>query len=291
MHPGKRISSALFCLCALNTFAQAQDLAALASRHATLREQLLVNQFQRPLYLESSETGGEIKGNIYARVAYPLAVVAPVLRSATQLCDILVLHLNVKDCRAAPGGQGVRVHMGRKYDQPLADTYLFEFAYTEKTAHDYLQVMLNCAKGPFGTSDYRVAIEVIPLDGQNSFLHLSYSYKYGVVAQVAMRSYLTMAGRDKVGFSVVGRRKNGTPVYKGSVRGVVERNTMRYYLAIEAYLGAPAAHQLDKRLNDWHTAVERYPIQLHEMDRAAYLAMKHKEVKRQQTALVAAALP
>ena len=57
---------------------------------------------------------------------------------------------------------------------------------------------------------------------------------------------------------------------------------MRYYLAIEAYLGAlslPAAQQLDKRLNDWHSGVERYPVQLHELDRADYLDMKRKETR------------
>lgn len=47
---------------------------------------------------------------------------------------------------------------------------------------------------------------------------------------------------------------------------MIERNTMRYYLAIEAYLGAytlPAAEQPERRLRDWFAAVERYPRQLH----------------------------
>ena len=65
---------------------------------------------------------------------------------------------------------------------------------------------------------------------------------------------------------------------------MVERNTMRYYLAIEAYLDAlatPAPLRLDKRLNDWYASTERYPLQLHELDRNEYLTMKHKEIRRQ----------
>jgi hypothetical protein len=62
---------------------------------------------------------------------------------------------------------------------------------------------------------------------------------------------------------------------------------MRYYLAIDAYLsavGVPPAQQLDRRLDTWFTATERYPRQLHEVERDEYLTMKHSEYQRQQTA-------
>jgi len=66
------------------------------------------------------------------------------------------------------------------------------------------------------------------------------------------------------------------------MRGVVERNAMRYYVAIEAYLGAlttPAPQQLEKRLSDWYAGIERYPLQLHEIERSEYLSMKRSEVQ------------
>ena len=69
------------------------------------------------------------------------------------------------------------------------------------------------------------------------------------------------------------------------LRGVVERNTMRYYLAIEAYLGslsAPPAEQQERRLRDWFAATERHARQLHEMERDEYLTMKRNEVQRQR---------
>lgn len=61
---------------------------------------------------------------------------------------------------------------------------------------------------------------------------------------------------------------------------------MRYYLAIDAYLGAlssPPDKQLEQRLTDWFDASERYPRQLHEMDRQQYMQMKYEEYQRQQT--------
>ena len=88
---------------------------------------------------------------------------------------------------------------------------------------------------------------------------------------MGMNMYLATSGRDKVGFSVVERAADGRPVYVGGVRGVVERNTMRYYLALEAYLGtleAPGAERLDKRLRAFHAGLERYPRQLHELELA-----------------------
>jgi len=65
----------------------------------------------------------------------------------------------------------------------------------------------------------------------------------------------------------------------------MERNTMRYYLAIEAFLGAlavPPPARFEKRIGDWFTATERYPQQLRELDRAEYLDMKRSENLRQQ---------
>ncbi|NPT53878.1 hypothetical protein GNZ13_04465, partial [Paraburkholderia sp. 5N] len=71
------------------------------------------------------------------------------------------------------------------------------------------------------------------------------------------------------------------------VRGLVERNTMRYYLAIDAYLGALSStpdKRLEQRLTTWFDATEQYPRQLHEVDRQAYMQMKYKEYERQQAA-------
>ena len=105
---------------------------------------------------------------------------------------------------------------------------------------------------------------------------------------LAMQAYLATAGADKVGFTVIGKDGNGQPIYRGGVRGAVERNAMRYYLAIDAYLAslqAPADQQPEKRIQAWFNATERYARQLHEMDRGTYVAMKRGEYARQQAAI------
>jgi hypothetical protein len=279
---------ALWCALATMPLAHAQDAASLKARHLVLREALASNQFQRPLYLESSESSGSLKGEVYARIEQPFALVGPALQGVDRWCDILILHLNVKQCRAsaASAGDTLALTIGRKFDQPLADAYRVDFSYKVAASRpDYLQVLLNADEGPLGTSRYRIVLEVVALDGVNSFMHLSYSYDYGLAARLAMQGYLATVGRDKVGFSVVGSQTNGQPIFIGSTRGVVERNTMRYYLAIDAYLGAlstPASQQLDKRLGDWYAGIERYPVQLHELERGEYLQMKYGEVRRQR---------
>jgi len=103
-----------------------------------------------------------------------------------------------------------------------------------------------------------------------------------------MQIYLDTVAREKVGFTVVSTGSDGLPRYVGGVRGAVERNTMRYYLAIESFLGAlstPPRKRFEKRLNDWFAAVERYPRHLHEMEKSSYLDMKRKERSRQLSAV------
>jgi len=267
----------------------AQDAASLQARHAALHAQLASNPFQRPLYLESLETNTSLRGDVYAQIEQPYAVVGPALLDANHWCDILILHLNVKGCRASftPTVSTLRVHIGRKFDQPLTDAFEVSFIYhVVATTSDYLKVELNAERGPLSTSDYRIALEVVPLDATHSFLHLSYSYAYGLAARIAMRGYLATLGRSKVGFSIVGHTQSGEPIYLTGVRSVVERNTMRYFLAIESYLGAlvlPQAQQPERRINAWYDAIEAYPLQLHELERGEYLDMKRHEIRRQQT--------
>jgi hypothetical protein len=266
--------------------AHAQDASALRAQHAHLIGHLASNVFHRPLVLASSEGSGDVKGDIYARVDQPFAVSGGALQGMDHWCEILMLHLNVKGCRASlpPAPDLLSVNIGRKFEQALADSYLFEFSYRVVSATpDYLQVSLEAPKGPLGTNGYRIVLEVAALDDGSSFLHLSYAYSFGFTARLALRGYLATLGRDKVGFSVTGRNADGTPEYIGGERGVVERNTMRYYLAIEAYLGslsAPPPQQQEKRLADWFAGAESYAQQLHEIERDAYLSMKRNEFAR-----------
>src|SRR4029450_13908020 len=271
------------------TGAVAQNAEALRARETSLRDQLANNPFRGPLVLESKETNGILTGDVYAVVAQPYDTVGRTLSQMHHWCDVLMLPFNVKGCRARGQGRNgnVSVAIGRKASQSVSDAYQVDFDHrVVAAAPDYLSVQLRADAGPLGTKNYRIVLEATPLDAKRSFVHLSYSYGYGAAARLAMKGYLATTGRDKVGFSIVGRGADGGPVYIGGERGVIERNSMRYYLAIEAFLGAPGAEQAEKRLNDWFAAVERYPRQLHEMERDEYLTMKRRELAQRQAVAV-----
>jgi hypothetical protein len=128
-------------------------------------------------------------------------------------------------------------------------------------------------------------LEAIPLGANRSFIHVKYSYSYGLMAKVAMQTYLGTLGSSKIGFTVEGEDESGKPLHVGGLRGAMERNTMRYYLAIDAYLksiNAPANEQLERRLREWFRSTEQYAPQLHEITQQQYLDMKRKEYERQK---------
>jgi hypothetical protein len=269
--------------------AVADDAAGLHTRYAELREQLDHNIYQRALYIDSAQSGDNLKGDIYAVLDHPFSRVSSELKNPDAWCDILILPFNTKYCRAAKAGGGatLNVRIGRKFDQPLQDAYKLQFAYQAVAGSpEYFESRLAAKEGPMGTRDYHIMISAVPLDEKRTFMHLSYAYGYGMTGRMAMQLYLSTVGADKVGFSVTGKDASGQPIYMGGVRGAVERNAMRYYLAIDAYLdslGAPAGQQVERRILGWFNAAERYPRQLREMDQPAYVAMKRNEVERQQT--------
>ena len=261
---------ALIVLLLIAGSAQAQDAAALRARHAALKEHLANNPFGRPLHVESSASGGTHKGEIYTVIDEPFPVVALALARPEGWCQILTLQVNIKRCNADQSGQALAVFITRKPRDAINSAHRVDFRYEPTTqSGDYLRVALSASSGPMGTQDYQIVLEAAPLDAGHTFMHMSYAYTLGLVARMAMNSYLAGAGRDKRGFSV-----------SGGERGVVERSAMRYYLAVEAYLeslGAPAEQRLDARLRNWYTAISRYP-QLHEeVGAEEYVEMKYRE--------------
>lgn len=266
----------------------APSAAALRTKYTLLQEQLRKNQFNRPLVLDSSETPEHSSGEIYAIVDFSFTNVNAGLNNPDHWCDVLLLHINIKYCHAIADSSGtiLRLNIGKKTPEELAHVARFDFNYNVTTATaEYLGITLSAKDGPLGTSDYRIMLEAVALPNAKTFLHLTYSYSMNLSAHLAMQIYLSTIGSAKVGFTVIGKQADGQAVYIGGVRGVVERNTMRYYLAIDSFLeaaNAPPEAQFEKRINNWFLAVEHYPRQLHEMDLQEYLEMKRAENMRQQ---------
>jgi hypothetical protein len=270
---------ALASLCAIAAASAdepAAAAAALRERFATLQGQLDRNEFRRPLVLRSGETADLVSGDVHALIDTPFDAASTALATPADWCDILLLHINTKMCRASTGAGGplLTLRIGTKHDQPVEEATRMEFSYqVASRSAAFLRVRLGSAEGPMGTRNYRITLEAIPLEGGKTFIHLAYSHVYDLLGRLAMGTYLATTGRDKTGFTVA-----------GGFRGVMERNTMRYYLAIEAFLGAlssPPRARFEKRIHDWFAASERYPRQLHEIGQSEYLEMKRAENLRQ----------
>lgn len=285
----KAAGALLFAFVACNAFA---DAGALHAKYTELREQLRNSPYHRPIRIDSAEAGDALKGDIYAVLDHPYEDLSRSLQNPNDWCAILILPFNTKYCHPvrAAGGTKLVMRIGRKADQPVDDAYKLDFNLQPVAATpDYFESRLTSREGPVGTHDYRITLEAIPLDAHHTFMHLGYAYSYGGMGRFAMQAYLSTAGASKVGFTVVGRDANGQPQYIGGMRGAIERNVMRYYLAIDAHLAslsAPPDQQLDKRVQTWFDSTEHYARQLHEMDRSQYVAMKKGEYERQQQALL-----
>ena len=66
----------------------------------------------------------------------------------------------------------------------------------------------------------------------------------------------------------------------GGVRGSLERNAVRYYLAIQAYMDTiniPPDQRFEKRNSRWYDLTARFPRQLYELDKGEYIANKRRE--------------
>lgn len=262
------------CLLALGPLAAHADAGTLRSRYTELKPQLQGNSYGRQMYIDSSEGNNTLRGDVYAVLDHPFEKVKEALQDPDAWCDIMLLPFNTKGCKAT--GSGLTLRIGRKWNSPLEQAYPIAFAFNPGSGGDgYLSTRLNAGQGPFGTRDYHVNVEAVPIDGGKTFMHMNYAYGYGGAGKFAMQAYLATAGANKVGFTSDG------------LRGAVERNAMRYYLAIDAYLDTmevPQAQRVDKRINQWFSATERYPKQLHEMDRNTYVTMKRQDYERQTTA-------
>jgi hypothetical protein len=273
----------------LSHAAGALGAAGLRAQYAAITPQLANNPFGGPLVLRSEEASRRIDGEVFAVLEHPFARVSAALVDPGQWCDILILHLNTKYCRREQnaGGTVLDVRVGKKGPQSISSASKLSFHWRPPVQRpDYVAATLEAPEGPYDTRDYRILVEAVPLDATHTFLHMGYATSYGGASELAMQLYLGTIARDKVGFTRASG-KGGQEEYVGGMRGVVERNTMRYHLAIDAYLDSlalPQPQQLERRLQAWFDATEKYPRQLHEVDRDAYLRMKRDEVERQTAA-------
>ena len=277
--------------------AESLTAAQMSSRYQTLRPQLLVSPLGAPVLVSSIEEGDLVRGEIHALLGQPFEVLVGKLSLPREWCAIVLLHLNVKACthEQGEGKEWLTVYNGRKVYEPPEKAKPLRFVFTQASvSNGFLDVELRAAVGPLATNDHQISLLAVPIP-EGSFVHVSYAYRSSSISRLATSLYLSTIGRDKVGFTVIGTGRDGNPEYVGGKRGIVERNALRYYFAVQAGLesaGLPPPQRFESALARWFALTERHPLQLHELDWPEYLQGKRKESEEQrkhQHALDAAA--
>ncbi len=70
----------------------------------------------------------------------------------------------------------------------------------------------------------------------------------------------------------------------GGLRGAIESEVLRYYLAILAYMDTlkiPIEQRFEKRMNQWYDLTARYRRQLFDMEKEEYLTHKRQNQESQ----------
>ena len=245
---------------------------------------LLENKYDTPIYLESEKFKNIMRGKVYGIIYQPYKTVSKNITSQINWCEIMPQHLNIKACTYQYINKQCRLtfYTGRKFYEKADKVYHLDYQFKVTTLKDdYFNVTLNSEKGPLDTTDYIINVEAIPLTDDSTFIHLSYEYKFGIWTRIAMSTYFTTIGRKKIGFTISGEDENQKPIYIKGIRGVIERNSMRYYFAIKSYLNTkniPIETRFIKKITSWFALTEKHHTQLYEMDIKEYL--KYKKMER-----------
>lgn len=291
-----KIIAAILLTCNL---LNAQPLSQSDSEKASLLEQfkevlpkLSGNDFKLPIALTSFEQGDQFKGEIIGVLEHDFETSRQIFTQPGDWCNILMMHLNTKSCTYEKGANPI-IHLssGRKPNKKpeLIKKLSMKFSILEDRS-DYLSVGLFSNDGPLGTRDYRIELKAMPLprtlSDETSFngtiVRLVFSYRMSWFSRKATTIYLATWAREKVGFTKIDNDKN-SPVYIRGLQGIIERNTIRYYLAIKTRLDSVLTGQdLEQQFGKWFDATEQYPLQLHEVEKMEYLEAKRKGLENQR---------
>ncbi len=233
------------------------------------------------LRIASEEEETRVAAEVEGTLDHPFETVARLLASPEGWCDVASLHLNTKACvhGVREGETILRLYSGRKHYQAPEEAFPLDYRFAPgPVAENPFRVTLRAPEGPMGTRDHRIEVQAVRAGGGTE-VRFACSYRPSVRSRWATALYLATLGRAKVGFSSDGHDARGNPVPVAGLRGVVERNAVRYFLAMEAFLatrGVPEPARFEAMLGTWFDLTARYPP-LQELPREEYLAAKRRE--------------
>lgn len=238
------------------------------------------------LSIASHEKSRRLDIKVYGIVDQPFSKVSAVLSDPAVMCDFLILNLNIKTCTYAQDKQRTELVIyvaGKNYSPLYRAMEINPYFELQKKNNQYMRVLMASRKSRWALYDYSVIVEATAL-GNATLLRFTSKYHASHINMAATLAYLKTFARNKVGFTVVGHNELGEPKYIQGMRGVIERNAVRSYLALQAYLetsNTPEKKRFDSRLRRWFKLTDAYPRQLHEMELQSYLDNKHREYRNQ----------
>jgi hypothetical protein len=277
-----------------------EGLPRLSGRYPELQEAARRGPFGLPLQVRSEERDTLVSAEIHGIVDRPFRALAATFTEPGGWCDFLVLNPNIKTCTFRREAQEtlLTLYIGSKgYRAPESATAQVYRFLVRARQPEYAAISLTAPQGLLGTTAHRFEFEAGSVSGK-TVVGLSSSFGPSLLSKLLTGIYLSTLGRDKIGFSREATEAGVPAGYVRGVKGMIERNVMRYYLALKAFLDTtdlPADRQFEARARLAYDLIDLYPAQLRQMDKAEYLDIKAREyqnqVRLQQKLAFARSLP
>ena len=257
-----------------------------ANRDAFLEWQM-TEEPEIEFFARSTSDDGEVETAVAVIVdGIDIEEASVALQGPDGWCEVMFLHLNIKSCVHGENedGQWMRLYMGRKFYQDPRNVRQIDMEFSSGATEDGVRwVFLTADEGPFNTSDYRFVLSAIPAEN-GTYVQLVSSQKASRAATWAINLYYATLARGKIGFSVVGTDRDGNPEYSTGDEAMLERNVVRYLIAIRTYMQTyrkSGIEGMQERAAIWFDATEEYARQLREVSREDYLRNKEREYLHQ----------
>lgn len=275
--------SRYFVLCLVLAWAadvSAASLDELRAHYRELTENVATNPFGMPLGVQSNEQGDKVSAEVYGVVDQAFSVVADILGDVHAWCEFMLVSVNVKSCtlEAEATGNALVLYIGRKDYQTPQQAYEMRYVFRSSRDAQHAEIYLDADGGPLGTRDNHIRLDALEVDG-HTLVHFTSSMRLGTVSRMATATYLATLGSGKIGFSSM-PDASGKPVPIKGVQAMIERNVMRYFLALQAYVDTRAiapSERFEQQINRWFDYTERFHTQLYELPKTEYLANKRRE--------------
>lgn len=231
-----------------------------------------------PIQVESEASDESSRVAISAVIPVSFAELSDFYRDDQRWCRGFFANVYVKACYKKP--QQVRLFYDNNDEyHALDDAFRFDYKVENQSLDaSHLLISLISKDGPLGTHDYLLQLEAEPYAESKSIIRLVYKNSYGFVARSALYIYLKTLGSDKIGFS---HDADGKPIQ--GIRGILERNAMRYVLSLSAYfMNRQPGKPLQTTLKNWHDYASLFQKQLQEIPWADYRQLKLQEFKDQK---------